>query len=205
MTIGTLALVGLTPERAAALAAAGYAVREAKKFASRADAIREAGESVRAALTNGRGGISREEMDLLPKLEIICTVGAGYEAVDLATAKRRGIVVANCPDTNAAAVADSAMMLLMAATRHVLEANRFVRDGGWQEQWRVETPTISGKRLGILGLGKIGSRIAHRAARGFDMDVGYHNRAPVSGSAYRYFETASALAAWADFLIVATP
>src|SRR5262249_20103346 len=115
------------------------------------------------------------------------------------------IAVANTPDANAPAVADSAMMLLMAATRHVLEADRFVRAGGWQEQWRIETPTISGKRLGILGLGKIGGRIAHRAAHGFDMEVGYHNRAAVAGSPWRYFDSLIGLATWADFLVCSAP
>jgi len=144
-------------------------------------------------------------MALLPNLEIACAVGAGYEAIDLDTARSRGIAVANCPDANASAVADSAMMLLMATTRHLLQADRFVRAGGWQDQWRVDTPTISGKRLGVLGLGKIGSRIAHRAARGFDMEVGYHNRAAVTGSSYRYFDSLIELATWADFLIAAVP
>ena len=69
----------------------------------------------------------------------------------------RAIVVAHCPDANAPAVADSAMMLLLAVTRHLLEADRFVRAGGWQEHWRVETPIMTGKRLGMLGLGRIGS------------------------------------------------
>ena len=169
MGIGVLALVGLSPERLAALTAAGYAVREGKKFANRMDAVREAGDAVRAVLTNGRGGLSGDEMALLPKLEVVCAVGAGYEAVDLDTARRRGIAVANSPDTNASAVADSAMMLLMAATRHLRQADRHVHAGGWQDQWRVDTPTISGKRLGILGLGTIGGKIAHRAADGFDM------------------------------------
>ena len=205
MTIGVLALVGVTPERMAALAAAGYAVREGKKYANRTDAVREAADTVRAVLTNGRGGLSGDEMAWLPKLEIICAVGAGYEAVDLDTARRRGIVVANCPDANAPAVADSAMMLLMAATRHLLQADRFVRAGGWQDQWRVETPTMTGKRLGILGLGKIGSRIAQRAAHGFDMEIGYHNRAAVAGSPYRYFASLIELATWADFLVTAAP
>ena len=204
-TIGVLALVGLAPERAAALAAAGYSVREGRKYASRSDAVRDAGDSVRAVLTNGRGGISAAEMGLLPALEIVCTVGAGYEAVDLDAARRRGIVVTHSPDTNASVVADSAMMLLMATARHLLQADRFVRAGGWQEQWRVETPAISGKRLGVLGLGKIGSRIAQRAARGFDMEIGYHNRAAVAGSPYRHFYTVIELAQWADFLIVAAP
>jgi len=80
-----------------------------------------------------------------------------------------------------------------------------VRAGGWQEQWRVDTPTLSGKRLGILGLGTIGSQIAHRAARGFDMEVGYHNRTAVTGSSYRYFPSLIELATWADFLICAAP
>jgi lactate dehydrogenase-like 2-hydroxyacid dehydrogenase len=205
MSIGVLAMVGLSPERIAALAAAGYAVREGKKYPDRIDAVREAGDAVRAVLTNGRGGLSGEEMALLPKLEIVCAVGAGYEAVDLDAARRRGIVVANSPDTNASTVADSAMMLLLAATRHLRQADRHVREGGWQDQWRVDTQTISGKRLGILGMGTIGGKIAHRAARGFDMEVGYHNRKPVAGSSYRYFDSLLELARWADFLVCAAP
>ena len=204
MGIGVLALVRLSPERVAGLTAAGYAVREGAKYASRIDALRDGGD-VRAVLTNGRGGLGGGEMEMLPNLEIVCAVGAGYEAVDLDTARSRGIAVANCPGTNASAVADSAMMLLMASTRHLLQADRFVRAGGWQEQWRVDTPTLSGKRLGILGLGTIGGQIAHRAARGFDMEVGYHNRTAVTGSSYRYFASLIELATWADFLIVAAP
>lgn len=205
MGIGVLALVALSVERAGALAAAGYSVREGTKHASRLDALRDAGDTVKAVLTNGRGGLSGEEMALLPNLEIVCATGAGYEAVDVDAARRRGIAVANCPDANAPAVADSAMMLLMAATRHLRQADRFVHAGEWQEAWRVDTPTISGKRLGILGLGKIGSRVAHRAARGFDMEIGYHNRAAVAGCPYRYFESLVALATWADFLVAAAP
>src|SRR5256886_15239195 len=160
MTIGVLALMGVTPERVAALTAAGYAVREGKQYANRTDAVRAAAETVRAVLTNGRGGLSGDEMALLLQLEIVCAVGAGYEAVDLATARRRGIVVAHCPDANAPAVADSALMLLLAATRHLLQADRFVRAGGWQEQWRVETPTMTGKSLRLRRLGPTARRIA---------------------------------------------
>src|SRR5919197_5938414 len=138
MTIGILALVGVTPERVAALTAAGYAVREGKQYANRTDAVREAAETVRAVLTNGRGGLSGDEMAWLPNLEIVCAVCAGYEAIDLDTARRRGIAVPHCPGANAPAVADAAMLLLLATTRHLLEADRFVRAGGWQEHWRVE-------------------------------------------------------------------
>jgi len=205
MTIGVLSLVRLPAERAAALAAAGYEPRTAVAYPSRLDALRAGAGSIRAVLTNGRGGLKADEMALLPQLELVCTSGAGYEAVDLKEAKRRGIAVANCPGTNATAVADAALMLLLAAIRHVREADRLVHAGGWQEQWRLDTPIAFGKRIGILGLGRIGSRIAYRAARGFDMEVGYHNRRPVEGSPYRYFEDLAALAAWADFLVAATP
>jgi lactate dehydrogenase-like 2-hydroxyacid dehydrogenase len=205
MSIGVLAMVGLSHERVAALTEAGYVVREGKKYPNRIDAVRDAGESVRAVLTNGRGGLTGEEMAFLPKLEVICAVGAGYEAVDLDTARKRNIAVANCPDTNASTVADSAVMLLMAATRHIRQADRHVHEGGWQDQWRVDTQTISGKRLGVLGMGTIGTKVANRGARGFDMEVGYHNRKAVSGSPYRYFEKLIDLAAWADFLVCAAP
>ena len=77
MNIGVLALVGLAPERMAALTAAGYAVREGKKYANRIDAVREAADTIRAVLTNGRGGLSGDEMALLPNLEIVCTGSAG--------------------------------------------------------------------------------------------------------------------------------
>lgn len=205
MGIGVLSLVRLPAERLAALNGAGYAVREVANYAGREDAVRDGGESVKAVLTNGRGGLSGAEMGLLPNLEIVVATGAGYESVDLDTARARGITVANCPDTNATAVADSAMMLLMATTRHLLQQVRFVQAGGWQEQWRVEIPTLTGKRLGILGLGKIGGRIAQRAARGFDMEIGYHNRNAIPGSRYRYFDNLVELAKWADFLVVAAP
>jgi lactate dehydrogenase-like 2-hydroxyacid dehydrogenase len=204
VTIGVLTLVRRVAERSGALTAAGYAVTEGSDYPSRMDALRD-GADVRAVVTNGRGGLTGAEMALLPKLEIVCAVGAGYEAIDLDAARTRGITVANCPDTNATAVADSAMMLLMASTRHLLQADRFVRAGGWQDQWRIDTPTLSGKRLGILGMGTIGSKIAQRAARGFDMKVGYHNRRQVAGSSCRYFANLVELAEWADFLVCAAP
>lgn len=205
MPIDVLAMVRLPPDRLAALTAAGYSVREGAKYASRMDAVRDGGESVRAVLTNGRGGLSAAEMALLPKLEIVCAATAGYEAVDLEAARARGIAVTRCPGTSAPAVADSAMMLLLACTRHLREADRHVRAGGWQEQWRVDTPIVFRKRLGILGMGTIGTQIARRGAGGFDMEVGYHNRRPAPASPYRCFDRLADLAAWADFLVIAAP
>lgn len=208
MTIGLLSLRRLTPERHAAFTAAGYTVRDGTKSPSREEAIRDAGGDTQAVLTNGRGGLSAAEMALLPNLRIICTIGAGYEAVDVAAAQARGIAVAHCPGTNAASVADSAMMLLLSAVRHVRAADRHIHEGLWQDQWRVDTQIIFGKRLGLIGLGNIGGRIAYRAARGFDMAVGYHTRKRVADAPhdqYRHFDNMVALADWADFLIAAAP
>ncbi len=205
MSIGILALRGGSAERVAALTAAGYAIVEATKYPSREAAVRAAGDSVRAVLTNGRGGLSAAEMGMLPKLELICAVGAGYEAVDVAAARERGIAVTHNPGTNATAVADSAMMLLLAAVRHIRAADRHVQGGGWQDQWRVDTQIIFGKRLGLIGLGHIGGRIAARAARGFDMTVGYFTRNAVADVPYRHFTDLAGMAQWADFLVAAAP
>lgn len=205
MAIGLLSLLGLAPERLAMFTAAGYAVYEGKKYPNRAEALRAAGDTVRAVLTNGRVGLSGEDMAALPRLEIVCTIGAGYESVDLDAARRRGIAVTHCTGTNSPSVADHAMMLLLAATRYVRAAERHIRAGGWQDDWRVDTQIITGKRLGILGMGTIGGRIAQRAARGFDMEVGYHNRKAVAGSPYRYFASIVELAKWADFLVCSAP
>ncbi|MBM3344056.1 MAG: 2-hydroxyacid dehydrogenase [Betaproteobacteria bacterium] len=204
MSIDVLAL-RLNAERNAALAAAGYTVRAISQYPSREAAMRDAGENVRAVLTNGRGGLTAAEMALLPKLELIVTVGAGYEAVDVAEARKRGIAVAHSPGTNATAVADSAMMLLLASVRHIRAADRHVQAGQWQDQWRVNTQILFGKKLGLIGLGNIGGGIANRAARGFDMQVGYFTRNAVAGSPYRHFKNLIDLARWADYLVSAAP
>src|SRR5690606_41520485 len=93
----------------------------------------------------------------------------------------------------------------LAAARHLRQADEHVSAGRWQDEWRIETPILSGKRLGILGMGTIGGKIAQRASGGFDMAVGYHNRRPVARSPHRYFQRLVDMAAWSDYLVVAAP
>ncbi len=138
------------------------------------------------------------------KLEIICALGAGYEKVDVAAAQARGIVVTNGPGTNDTSVADHAMALIMSIARGIVQADAAVRRGEWAIS-RQPRPMISGKRLGILGLGNIGEQIARRGAEGFGMTVAYHNRKPRDGSSWLYLPSAKALAEWSNFLVVATP
>lgn len=204
MSIPLLVVIELAPESLSRIENAGFGIHVASKASERAAAIRAAGDSIRAVLTNGSTGISASEIAALPGLEIICALGAGYEKVDLAAARARGIVVTNGPGTNDASVADHAMALLMAIARDVVRADAAVRRGEWATSRRPR-PMISGKKLGILGLGNIGEQIARRGSAGFGMTVAYHNRSPRDGSPWLYLPSPAALARWSDFLVVATP
>ncbi|TXL71048.1 2-hydroxyacid dehydrogenase [Vineibacter terrae] len=159
----------------------------------------------RALVTVGSMGASDALMAALPQVSIICCYGTGFERIDLQAARQRNVAVTHSPDVNAADVADMAMALLLAASRRVVLADRFIRAGKWDK--RVSglfgpIAGLGGGRLGILGLGAIGTRVATRAAA-FDMEIAYHNRRRRDDVPYRYLETPMALAQWADYLVVA--
>ena len=181
-----------------------FDVIEAGDDARRAQAIAEDGARIRAVLTIGTIGLSAAEIAALPALEVVHTLGVGYERVDVAAAKARGVAVANAAGSNATCVADHAFGLLLAAVRGIVQMDQGVRRGLWRDQLEVYTPTVSGKRIGLLGMGDIGQQIAKRAA-GFDMAVGYHSRSAKPELPHRYFGSVRALAEWADYLVVATP
>ncbi|CAN7636118.1 2-hydroxyacid dehydrogenase [Variovorax sp. LjRoot290] len=183
--------------------AAVYDMSYAPTKAERAAAIAAQGAEFRAVLTIGVIGLTPQELAAMPKVELICAMGAGYEGLPLGAARARGIALANGAGTNDDCVADHAFGLLIGAVRGIRTLDRQCREGIWREEI-PQPPNVSGKRLGILGLGTIGQKIARRAA-GFDMEIGYHNRKPREGAAHRYFESLKALAAWADVLVVATP
>ncbi len=204
MTIPLLVLIELEPENLARLETAGFEILQAPTAADRARLLACPGPASRAVLTNGSTGLSAAEMAALPQLEIVCALGAGYEKIDLDAARARGLAVTHGPGTNDASVADHAMTLLMAVARGIPEADAAVRRGDWTRS-RQPRPMISGKRLGILGLGNIGLQIARRGAGGFAMPVAYHNRHRRAESPYSYCPTPAALAAWSDFMVVATP
>ena len=168
-----------------------------------ADAIAQQGSRVRVVLTIGAVGLSPDHMDALPALTLICVLGAGYENVALAHAKARGLVVATGAGTNDDCVADHTWGLLIAAQRGIVQLDQATRAGVWRTALALP-PNVSHKRLGILGLGTIGKKIAQRAL-GFEVQVGYHNRSARHDVPYRYFDDLMALAEWADFLVVATP
>lgn len=160
--------------------------------------------AIRVLVTIGTLKTGAPLMDRLPNLALICCFGSGYEGVDVAEARRRGIMVTHSPAANAAAVADLAMALLLAANRHIVEADRFLRDGSWQSR-AVRMPVVrglEGRKLGIYGLGAIGAKIASRAAA-FELEIAYHGRAPRPDAPYPFHPTLQSLAQWADVLMIA--
>lgn len=161
------------------------------------------GNDIRVVLTNGTNGLLAEEIDALPNLELICTVGVGFENVACAHASRRSIPVCNAAGTNDAAVADHAMAILLAAIRRVPFLNSGVRNGLWRDDI-PRPPHVSGRRMGIFGLGAIGRQIARRA-QGFDMEIGYHSRTRRDETGFRWFNDIVSLADWCDFLVIAAP
>lgn len=202
MPIPLLVMLPLEPKFVPQFEAAGFALTLAAE--NYAEMIATRGAEFRGVLTFGTLGLSGADIARMPNLEIICAIGAGYENIDLVAARARGVAVTHGPGTNATSVADHAMALLMATARLIVPGDRIARTGEWAKG-RQMRPTITGKKLGILGMGRIGAAIAKRGAGGFDMPIGYHNRRPVEGASGIYFPSVVALAEWADFLAIASP
>lgn len=161
-------------------------------------------QTIRAVETNGSYGLKKRFIDAMPALEIICAVGAGFEGIDVATARERGIVVTHNAGANAQTVADQGWAILLGVMRRVIWCDRAVREGRFQ-QARTHMPSTAGKKLGIVGLGHVGRALAKRGAGGFDMQVGYITRTPRDDVDYQYFDDLHTLATWCDILMVAAP
>lgn len=135
--------------------------------------LRDVGARIRGVATGGGSGVAPAIMDALPSLEIIAINGIGTDAVDLARAKARGIRVTTTPNVLTDDVADLGFALLLATARSLCAGDRFVRAGLWSGSKALPLGTkVSGKRLGIFGMGRIGREIAARA-RGFKMSIAY--------------------------------
>jgi len=197
-----LVLIPLPPEHQTQLAAI-FDLSYAPDAAARAAAVASCGERVRVVLTNGVTGIREHELAAMASLELVCCLGAGYECLPMEALRARGITTANGTATNDNCVADHAMGLLIGIVRDIRNLDNQCRAGIWPEA-EPEPPQVSGRKLGIFGLGTIGQQIAQRAA-GFNMPVGYHNRRPREGVAHRYFASLHALADWCDILVCAAP
>ena len=159
---------------------------------------------IRAIAGGGESQVTGALMDQLPSLEMISVFGVGYDRYDVAAARERKISITNTPDVLTDDVADMGIALMLALSRSVPQADKYVRQGKWTSGPMPLARKVSGARLGIVGLGRIGGAIARRAA-GFDMSIAYTSRNQVLNCPYKYCPTPAALAAEVDFLMVITP
>jgi len=164
------------------------------------------GRAVRGIVTSGRFGATKTLIDSLPRLEAVVSQGVGYDTVDVAAARARNVVVTNTPGVLDDCVADAALALILAVSRRICEADRYVREGRWPEEGFRLGRKIGGKRCRIVGLGNIGRQIAARA-EAFGMSIAYYNRSPRSDvpARYRYCADVVTLAGESDYLVLAVP
>ena len=171
---------------------------------SNPSAFAKVAATIRAISGSGESRVPASLIAQLPALEVISVFGVGYDGYDVAAARARGVPVTNTPDVLTDEVADMGMGLMLSIARRIPHADKYVREGRWPSGPMPLARKVSGARLGIVGLGRIGLAIATRAAS-FGMDISYTTRTARSDVPYRYFPTAVALAAEVDFLMVITP
>ncbi|HLU04053.1 MAG TPA: 2-hydroxyacid dehydrogenase [Advenella sp.] len=164
--------------------------------------LAEHGKGVRALVTTAGHGLKNEWLDSLPDLGVVSSFGVGYDTIDANELKKRGIQLGNTPDVLNACVADLAVCLLLGSARQLVWGDRYVREGRWPVEGQFPlAQSVSGKNVGIVGLGGIGLEVARRMA-GFDCQIRYHNRKARADVSYGYEASLAALAGWADYLVL---
>ena len=163
--------------------------------------VAERADRIRAMATRGDKGAGRALIEALPKLEIITCYGVGFDAIDIDCARERGVRVTNTPDVLTEDVADFGLALLLAVARQIPQGDRHVRSGAWRNGPLALGSRLCGKRLGVVGMGRIGTAVAKRAAA-FDMTISYHDLNKRDDLPYAHVGDLVALARDADYLIV---
>lgn len=182
---------------------ADYHCHDYHQARDKAMLIAEHGAHMRALVQGGGTQTPTSLLDALPKLELISVFGVGYDGVPVAYCRERGIKVTNTPDVLTDDVADVALGLILMTGRGFVRANRFVQAGEWEKRGTELTMKLSGRKVGILGLGRIGKAIAQRVAA-MGMKVAYTGRNPQQVP-YDYVADLKALAVAVDFLVIACP
>lgn len=196
-----LLVVSRYPESDMALLERRYTLHVLADAADRAALLADVAPRIRVLATNGESGADAALIDALPKLEVIVSYGVGLDAIDLAHAARRGIRVTHTPEVLTGDVADFGIALMLAIARQIPQNDAQVRAGRWGQASFPLTTRMFGKRLGIVGLGRVGRAVARRA-EAFDMKIAYHDRIRFEDAAYDYHPSAAALAREVDFLMV---
>jgi lactate dehydrogenase-like 2-hydroxyacid dehydrogenase len=173
-----------------------------KELAEHFDVRRDPAPAIRGlAVSGSHTPIDTAFISSFPKLEIVSTSGVGYDHIDAVALAQRGVVVTHTPGVLTEEVADLALGLLLSTVRRLPQADRYLREGRWLKGSFPLTATLRGRRIGILGLGRIGKALARRL-EACDLEVEYHGRNPQPEVRYRYHATLMSLASTCDVLIV---
>ncbi|CTQ50380.1 2-hydroxyacid dehydrogenase [Jannaschia donghaensis] len=170
----------------------------------RAEFLAANGADYPAILTNGHWGVPDDVADATPNLKVVSSYGVGYDAIDADAYAARGIKVAHTPDVLNDEVADTFVMLWLAVSRELIPSDRHARSGKWEADGNYPlTRTVQNRRVGILGLGRIGQTIADRC-EAFGAEIHYHSRSR-KDVAYTYHETAKSCSEAVEVLVAITP
>ncbi len=164
-------------------------------------ALQERRNDIVGIITSPMKKVNRHLIEALPNLEIISQFGVGVDNIDLQAAKERHIAVTNTPDLVTNDTADIALSLLTACARRIVEGDAYVRVGHWVNGPMPHGVTLTGKTVGVVGLGRIGQAVARRAAA-FDMNVIYYGRREKPEFSYSYYPDLMKLAEDSDFMIL---
>lgn len=201
-----LLLIGGTTPRVMSALEEAFRVHKGNNIEDWNGFLDEHGNEIVAVSTNGHDGLKPEIMERLPNLKIISCFGVGYDAIDAKAAAKRGIIVTHTPNVLNKDVANTAIALLLAVTRRIVRDDAYVRAGRWTGFGAAPlTESIEGKRVGIVGLGRIGETIAEKLSKAFDCDIAYHTRSKRDDSPYSYYADLAAMAKDVKYLIVITP
>jgi lactate dehydrogenase-like 2-hydroxyacid dehydrogenase len=159
---------------------------------------------VTALIGTGAAKVDKKLLTMLPNVKLVAICGVDYDGVDVTACKDKGIVVTHTPGVLTDDVADLAMGLVLSIGRRIPQADKFVRNGDWVDDQFGLVHKVSGSRIGIVGMGRIGRAIAKRAAA-FDMHISYSCRGAKAEVPYAFYKTATQLAAEVDYLVVAVP
>ena len=204
MTSATILMPNRMPDHVVASLSEAFDLRKAWEAPDPASFVRQVGPEIRGVALGGHARVDGAFLDRLPKLEILSSFGVGYDYIDAGEAGRRGVIVTNTPDVLTDEVADLTIALLLATVRHIPQVDRYLRAGKWLEKPYPLTPTLRGRTIGILGLGRIGKAVARRL-EGFGVTIAYHGRTKQPDVPYAFYPTLVGLAEAVDVLISVAP
>jgi lactate dehydrogenase-like 2-hydroxyacid dehydrogenase len=186
------------------VAEALYEVHHYGSAPDKAALIQSIAARCQVLLTTGGRGAEKAILEQLPNLKLVACFGVGVDAIDLDYCKAKGIAVSNTPDVLTEDVADMAVGLLLAAVRQLPQGDRFVREGHWLKGGMPLTLTMQRRRVGIVGMGRIGQAIAKRLVP-FNCEIAYMGPRKKADIPYAHYLTTEALGEWADVIVAACP